>query len=122
MGADISNVGHPCRVGCCHIKLLLQMIRRHNAGASVLVPRSTSIARLRAYAVLAHDPGNTMPARALAHVAQVMRDFTIAIDTATVFPTLSNQRQESTVFFGTAALGMATPCIVAAGMHVEHRT
>src|SRR5699024_12857179 len=49
---------------------------RSNAGASVLVPRSTSIARLRAYAVLAHDPCNAMPARALAHVAQVMRDFT----------------------------------------------
>ena len=69
---------------------------------------------------MAQQLGNTMLAATLAQVTHIQGQLAIAIDAATLQPSLLEQTQQATVIGRTLAFWIGLPCVIAAGVQLQH--
>lgn len=123
MRTDIGNVGHPCLIWLCHIKLLLQVVWGGDGyrPGFAFQPAKT-ITDLCLWPCTAHQAKNPVRAASLAVLPQVCVNLAITIDTATFNPELLDKPEKVTVIFGSGEEGFLGPGIVAAGVHLKGLT
>ena len=69
---------------------------------------------------MAQQFGNAMPAAMLTQVTHIQSQLAIAIDAATLQPSLLEQAQQPVVISDSFAFWMGFPCVVAAGVQLQH--
>ena len=86
MGSNVGNVRYPGLVWLKHVKLPLQMIRRHHRWRSAAFPLALAVSCLGAQTRCAHDTVNAIDTASLAQDAQIVRDLAIAVERAAFQP------------------------------------
>lgn len=82
MGTDVRNVRDPDLVWLSHIEFPLQVVWRHHGWSAAPFEAALAIACLRVQASGAHDLVNAVDPALLAQIAQVVRDFPVAVHRA----------------------------------------
>src|SRR5690606_16775710 len=109
MGADVGDVSHPRLIGRAYVKLLLQEVLGHQAGAPASIAWPALVTRLGAQVILPHEPCHPVPAAALTQIPQIVGDFTVAVDLTAVVPALADEPYESSILQGTSAVWRTAP-------------
>ena len=81
MCSGVSDISDPNRIRGINIKVLLQLVSRHDSRLGAILTRTTFIADLRPQAFITLELSNSVRRSALAQAQQVMMDLTITVNT-----------------------------------------
>jgi hypothetical protein len=120
MSTEVSDVRDPDCIRLSHIELPLQMVRCHHGCRTAAFEATLALPCLRVQASGTHDAVDTIDPALLAEIAQVIRDFPVAVHRTASQPGLLDGPEQAPVFQGPLAIRLGTPGIKSAGVHCHH--
>ena len=119
MRADIRDVGDPELVGGIDIELTVQGVVGHDSRATAIRAGLLFVTNLGPYTRQSGQPPRAVGADVFAEVAQIIVQFTVSVDLATLLPSRFDKLGLPLILQRPLGKGFAQPCIKAARMNQQ---
>ena len=120
VGADVGDVGDPELIGRIDIEFPVQSIVGHDSRAATVGAGLLFVTNLGPYPRQTRQTPSPVGADVFAQVAQIIVQFTVSVDLATLIPSRFDKLGLPLILQRPLGKGFAQPRIEAAGMNQQH--